>query len=119
KEVLFYELPWPISWIAYILEKLEYLSYKNTRVLCYSESTKDDLISFGISPKNISVFSLGLDHDRYIPGGKKSVDPLFLFVARLVKMKRAALCIGVMKVLVNEYPKAKLAIIGNGPEEAH
>ncbi|HXS15213.1 MAG TPA: glycosyltransferase family 4 protein, partial [Candidatus Saccharimonadales bacterium] len=117
QEVLFYELPWPISLISYLLERLEYFSYKNTQVICYSDSTKNDLMQFGIPEKNIEIFPMGLDHTRYVPGNKKSKMPLFLFVARLVKMKRAALCIEALEILRNEYPDSKLAIIGNGPEE--
>jgi len=117
KEVLFFEFPWPLSWIAYFLERYEYLPYKDTRFICYSKSTKEDLQSFGIPSKNISTFPLGLDHKRYIPGKKKSSFPLFIFVARLVKMKRADLCIKAMKQVVKKYNNAKLVIIGSGQDE--
>ena len=116
KEVLFYEMIWPLSYIFYFIERLEYIFYSNTNTICYSKSTKDDLISFGINSSKIRLFSMGLDHKRYTPG-KKSKDPLFVFVARLVKMKRADLCIRAFKLVVKKYPNAKLAIIGNGPDE--
>ena len=117
QEVFFYELPKPLSWIMYSLEWLEYITYKNTKALCYSKSTKNDLISFGIPEKNISIFPMGLDHSRYKPFGKKNENPLFVFVARLVHMKRADLCIKAIALLKKNYPTIKLAIIGNGPEE--
>lgn len=117
QEVLFYELPFPLSWISYFLEWIEYLPYRDTCVLCYSESTKNDLVKFGIPEKNISIFPMGLDHRRYVPGRKKSATPLFLFVARLVRMKRAALCIQALKIFKDKYSTSRLAIIGNGPEE--
>lgn len=117
KEVLFYEFPWPLSIIAYFLEKFEYLSYRNTRFICYSRSTKDDLVSFGIKEKNIDIFPLGSDHSRYLKAGNKSNKPLFIFVARLVKMKRADLCIRSMKKVIERCPKASLYILGNGPDE--
>ena len=117
KEVLFYEFIWPISWISYFLEPLEYFSYKTSRVLCYSQSTKNDLMSFGIPGRKIHVFPLGLDHERYIPGKEKSKHPLFIFVARLVRMKRGDLCIKAMKAVVEKHPNARLLLIGNGPDE--
>lgn len=117
KEVLFYELPWYLAYPAYFLEVLEYQSYKNTKFICYSESTKKDLLDFGINKDVVNVFPLGLDHDRYLPGLKKNKDPLFIFIARLVRMKRADICIMAMKKIVRQYPKARLAIIGNGPDE--
>lgn len=117
KEVFFFELPKPISYIAYFLEKFQYLTYKNTRFICYSKSTKKDLQEFGISVKNISIFSMGLDHSRYESSGKKTSYPLFLYVGRLVKMKRVDLCIRAFKDTVKKYKNAKFAIIGNGPDE--
>lgn len=117
KEVLFYEFKPPLSWLSYYLERLQYLTYKNSKFICYSESTKKDLEKFGIPKREISTFSLGIDHKRYRPGGKKAKYPLFIFVARLVRMKRADLCIRAMQEVVGEYPDAKLVIIGRGPEE--
>jgi glycosyltransferase involved in cell wall biosynthesis len=117
KEVFFFELPWPISWIAYFLEKFEYLPYKNTRFLVYSQSTKADLISFGIPSDSIELFPMGLDHDRYVPGNKKSKTPLLITVSRLVKMKRVDLCIQAMVEVLKQEPAAELVIVGNGPDK--
>lgn len=116
KEVFFYELPQPVSSLAFYLENLEYRTYKTTGFLCYSKSVKEDLRSFGIPSQNISTFSLGIDHSRYVPG-VKSKTPLFIFVARLVKMKRADLCIKAMKEVVFRHPKARLVIVGYGSQE--
>lgn len=116
KEVLFYELPPVISHLAYLLEPLEYQTYRNTKFVCYSDSVKKDITTFGIPEKNISTFPIGIDHKRYIPG-KKSKDPLFVFVARLTSMKRPDLCVEAMRIVIKKYPKAKLAIVGYGPME--
>lgn len=117
KEVFFYELPWPLSYLAYAIERLEYTSYKTTRILCYAESTKSDLETFGLPSKNIYIFPLGLDHDRYIKG-TKSKHPLFVFVARMARMKRPDLCVEAMRTVADMYPETKLAMIGYGPMEA-
>lgn len=117
KEVLFFELQKPFSYIAYFLERFQYLIYKNTQFLCYSKSTKNDLFEFGISEKNISVFSMGLDNQRYRTSGKKTNYPLFIYVGRLVRMKRVDLCIRAFKDVVGKHKLAKLAIIGNGLDE--
>lgn len=118
KEVLFYELPPLLSHLAYLMEPLEYATYKDTQFLCYSESVKKDITTFGIPEKNISLFPIGIDHERYTPG-VKSKDPLFLFVARLTAMKRPDLCVRAMQIVAAKYPKAKLAIVGYGPMEKH
>lgn len=116
REVLFYELPPIISHLAYMLEPLEYASYRRTKFLCYAASVKKDVTHMGIPEKNISVFPLGVDHKRYKPG-TKSKDPLFIFVGRLAAMKRPELCVDAMRIIVKRYKSAKLAIIGYGPQE--
>lgn len=115
-DVFWYELPWGLSHLAYLLEPLEYLSYRNTRFLCYSESVKNDLGSIGIPTSNISTFPIGIDQKRY-PKGTKSKTPLFVFVARLTRMKRPDVCIEAFRAVITHAPKAKLAIVGYGPME--
>lgn len=116
KEVFFYELKFPLSYFAYFFENWEYKTYKSSKFLCYSPSVKEDLIKIQIPEENISVFPLGLDHGRY-KEGFKSDTPLFVFCARLVKMKRADLCVEAMRQVIRKYKTAKLALIGYGPEE--
>jgi len=116
KEVFFYELPNPFGFLAYILEKWEYQSYRSSKFICYSQSVAKDLKTFSIPAHNISHFMLGVDHSRY-QKGEKSLRPLFIFVARLARMKRADLCVKAMKYVVENHPDAQLLIVGYGPEE--
>jgi len=113
QEVFFYELPPVISHLAYLLEKLQFITYKKTPFICYAPSTKEDLIRMGIPRDNIQLFHLGIDHSRYSPG-EKSKTLLFLCVSRLVKMKRIDLCIKAMKEVIKNYSETKLAIVGYG-----
>ena len=117
KEVFFFELPKPLSFVAYLLEEFQYLTYKNTRFLCYSESTKKDLEEYKINGINIEIFPMGLDHKRYKANGKKASYPLFVYVGRLVKMKRVDLCIKAFEKVVRLHKNARLEIVGNGPDE--
>lgn len=116
REVFFYEYPFPFSILSYLLEPLQYLTYKNTKAVCYSKSIKEDLVSFGLDKKNIHTFPLGVDHKRYFPK-KKSSYPTFIFVARFVRNKRPERCVTAMTTVVSKYPKAKLYLIGYGKEE--
>ncbi len=116
REVFFYKYPLPISLITYLLEPLQFLTYKNTKTICYSQSIKDDLVSFGIPRNNIGVFPLGIDHQRYQPG-KKFSNPTFIFVSRFVNYKRADICIYAMKAVVKKNHKACLYLVGYGEEE--
>lgn len=115
QEVFDYEYSFPLAKLGQLAEKIQYLTYKNTPFICYSNSTKQDLVKMGIPEENIQLFTMGLDHDRYYPGAK-SDEPLFLAVSRLVKMKRTDLTIRAFKKVVKKHPKAKLLIIGYGYE---
>ena len=117
REVFFYHLPRPLSRVAYALERFQYLTYRQTPFLCYSNGTRGDLVGVGIPRDRIRLFPLGVDHDRYVPGEQKSEVPLFVFVARLVPMKRADLCVAAMPHVLRRHPNARLAIVGYGPEE--
>jgi len=117
KEVLKYELPFPLSTLAYYFERFQYLTYKKVHFICYSNSTKEDIIDMGISPTQVHVFPLGLDHIRYLPA-KKADTPLFAYVGRFVKMKRVDLCIRAMVEVIKVRPDTVLAIIGYGPDES-
>ena len=116
REIFFYEYPFPLSLIGFLLEPLQYLTYKNTSVLCYSKSIKDDLVSFGLPKKNINVFSLGVDHTRYKPSSKAQV-PTFVFVARFVKNKRPDVCIEAIKIVTKMFPNVRLYLVGYGKKE--
>lgn len=116
REVFFYEYTFPVAFLGYVLEPLQYLTYKNTRALCYSKSIREDLVRFGLPKNNVSVFSLGIDHSRYKPG-KKAKTPTFVFVARFVRNKRSNLCIEAIEIVRREFPDVKLYLVGYGYEE--
>lgn len=115
KEIFFYEYPPIISHFGYLLEKFQYLIYRHTLFICYSNSTKEDLIEAGIPSKNIRLFTLGIDHSRYFPGNK-SKEPLFVCVNRLVRMKRTDLAIAAIDIVRKKYQNVKLVISGSGYE---
>lgn len=115
KEVFTFELPKFLSPVAKLLERLQFLTYKRTKSVVYSPSTKADLTTMGIPLTNIYQFALGVDHARYRPG-RKAPYPLFVAVNRLAKMKRTDLTIRAMQTVVKRYPRARFVIMGYGPE---
>ncbi len=115
QEVFYYEYSLLTALLGYIFERVQYLSYKSTNFLVYSESTREDLVKIGITRRNIKVFTIGVDHSRYIPG-RKSKQPLFICVSRLVRMKRTSLVIQAMDIVRKAFPEAKLKVMGYGYE---
>jgi glycosyltransferase involved in cell wall biosynthesis len=117
EDVLLYHLPWPLSRLAYALERHQFLTYRGRPTIAVSESTRRDLVSFGFDPKRIEVVESGVDHRRYSPDPtRRSHHPSFVFVGRLAPMKRADLGIRALALVVDAEPDATLTIVGSGPE---
>lgn len=116
REVFFYEYPFLFALFCFFIEPLQYLSYSDTKTICYSNSIREDLVSFGIPYNKISVFSLGIDHARYTLGAK-SKTPIFIYVGRFVKNKRIDVSVKAMQYVAKRYPETKLFLIGYGTEE--
>lgn len=118
QEVLLYNLGWPISRVAYGLERFQYIPYRRTRFVCPSESTRRDLIQIGIPGERVGIVPIGLDHTRHVPNPeRRSATPLFLFAGRLSPMKRSSLCIEAMPAVLARKPDVRLVLLGSGPEE--
>lgn len=113
QDVFYYEYPMLISRLGMLVERIQYLTYRHVRFVCYANSTKNDLVSIGVPKRNIKTFSVGIDHSRYFPGYKSST-PLFICVNRLVKMKRTELAIMAMERVKEIYPEARLVVVGTG-----
>ena len=87
--------------------------YRNTSIFT-SQSTKEDLIKFGIAEKNLHVINYGVDHDIYRLGKCKSPYPHVFYLGRLKRFKGVHLLIEAMAKVVKEVPDARLSIVGSG-----
>jgi glycosyltransferase involved in cell wall biosynthesis len=86
REVWWYESPFPINAIGYVLEPLYLRAYRNTPVFTISKSTEEDLRRMGFSSE-VALLPIGVDS---IPLGprRKASTPTFLYVGRLAPSKR-------------------------------
>lgn len=114
KEVWGYELHPPFSWIGKILEPLQLIPYHDQYVITHGISTVHELVSWGYNRTKILHFKPGIDHTTYIPG-TKSVEPLLIQVCRMVSMKRPDLTVRAFAEIAQEFPTARLALVGTGP----
>lgn len=96
---------------------MQLIPYHHQSVITYADSTAKDLIAWGYDSKKIHQFQLGLDHQRYLPGAKAPY-PLFVQVSRMVKMKRPDLTVRAFAEVLQEFPQARLALVGTGPFKA-
>lgn len=112
-KTLFRELPLFMALYVYLMERfLISMFYKKSIIVTVSESTKNELIKFGIPPKNIHVIYNGVDN-RFTPGDKSDI-PVILYFGRIKKYKRLNHLIIAFKYVKEKVPEAKLVIAGKG-----
>lgn len=108
----------PLAWIASFLEiKLMPFIYKNIEVMTVSPSSKKEIMEKGLSTKEPYVVYNGVDLGKYKPG-KKSKDPMVLYVGRLKRYKSIHVLIESAEKLIRELPKVQFVIAGDGEEKS-
>lgn len=111
-------IPYPINKIGKAWEKVMFWFYKKNKFWTISESTKNDLVNFGIHPKNISILPMGFDAIDLANKPLKYKNPTALFVGRLAEMK--GIRDAIMAVAkINKYASSNkwtLRIVGRGKE---
>ncbi len=108
EQIWFYEMPFPLSWIGYISEKIYIRWYRNLPTVVVSASTRKNLASYGF--RHIFVMQNAIDTMplSILPHKKKNS---FVFVGRLKKSKQVEDAIKAFSLL--SIPST-LHIIGRG-----
>jgi glycogen(starch) synthase len=102
------------------------------RIITVSYAMRDDLTRHGWNESKISVVWNGVDTDRYNPKNVKedAIDAirekygtpkdwnLLLFIGRLTWVKSIRNLVQAMPLILQEYPKTKLVILGKGEEQS-
>ena len=115
-----------------VVSHLEYATAHTTdRIVTVSYVMKEDLTRHGWPAPKISVVWNGVDPEQYDPSRYKSEDVhrirenygiqdderMILFLGRLTWVKSVRNLIQAMPLILEEYPKTKLVILGKGEEQ--
>jgi len=116
REIWFYQMPWPVSWMGYALEPLYLWMLSKSRAITVSESTRNDLTRFGFNKQKIKIISEGIDIKPVndIRSIKKFSNPTLLFIGALRKMKRPHHLIRAFELAKKNNPDLQLIIAGTG-----
>lgn len=116
REVWFYQMPWPISWIGYILEPVYLRMLSSNRVITISESTKNNLIQYGFQSDKSIIISEGIELTPIadISKSKKFNHPTLLYLGALREMKRPDDIIQAFELAKNKQENLRLIIAGGG-----
>lgn len=104
--------------ISILNEKLSFCIIRRANILfVVNEQVKDCLLRMGFEPHKIHVSRNGLDYDAIESvGSKQEIRFDACFCGRLAKSKGVYDLLQIWKYVVNEFPDAKLVVIGDGPE---
>ncbi len=103
------------------------------RVITVSQAMREDLIRHGWPESKISVVWNGVSPERYNPEkykaedvkkirdryGVKSDETMLFFVGRLNWVKGIINLVQAMPLILDEYPKTKLVLLGKGEEQTN
>lgn len=107
-----------LSKISIINEKLSLSIVRRANtIFVVNEHVKESLIERGFEPKKIHVSGNGLDYNAIkSAGSQQQIRFDACFCGRLVKSKGVYDLLAVWKFVMNDFPNAKLLVIGDGPE---
>lgn len=117
RRVWFYESRFPYSLIGYLVEPIYLQIYRFLPAMVISESTKNDLVHFGMAKKKITVFPMAIDFSPCKVMPKKEKEPTLIYVGRLTPSKRVIDIINAFIIVRRKFPQAKLWIVGRGEEK--
>jgi glycosyltransferase involved in cell wall biosynthesis len=107
-------LPWPVNIIGKLYERLYFLLYRHIPFWVDSNSTKDDLVRYGIQPSLIHVIPCAIDLEPVTEVPEKEKTLTFIFLARLVKMKGIEDALRIIAEVKKATPEVKLWVVGGG-----
>ena len=84
------------------------------KIIVVSDKMKNALIKIGIPRSKIALLCYGVDPLLFLPKSNSSNEQTFFSVGRFVDKKAPYLTLLAFAQVLNEYPKCKLVLAGNG-----
>jgi glycosyltransferase involved in cell wall biosynthesis len=115
REIWFFEMPPIVSHAFHLLEPLYIRALKNQPAITVSDSTKNDLVRYGHSPKHISIISEGLTSApvESLNLIRKYDPPTLLIHGSMRAMKRTIEGIKAFEIAKESIPELALKISGS------
>jgi glycosyltransferase involved in cell wall biosynthesis len=113
---IFKEVFFPFGAYVYLSESFIPLCYRNQLFVALSESSKKDLLKFGIDAQRIIVIPPGTDIDKFRPDFSKKGEKLIVHVGRLKKYKSADHLLMATKLLIQKRKDFRVMILGDGDD---
>lgn len=98
------------------LRRREQLWERASTFICISEYIRRKALEAGFPKEKLKVHYIGIDLASFAPKAEPREEGLVLFVGRLVEKKGCSYLLRAMKRVQKQCAKAKLLIIGDGPD---
>ena len=107
-----------LSRVSILNEKLSLYIIRRANILfVVNEHVRENLVNMGFEPKKIHVSGNGLDYNAIESvSNQQQIRFDACFCGRLVKSKGVYDLLQIWRFVIADYPKAKLLVIGDGPE---
>lgn len=107
-----------LSKVSILNEKLSLSIIRRANIIfVVNEHVKEGLVAMGFEPKKIHLSGNGLDYNAIESAlSQQQIRFDACFCGRLVKSKGVYDLLAVWKFVMNDFPNAKLLVIGDGPE---
>lgn len=113
-ETVFSEAGPVVGSAVWLAERPIGAAYRDTEFEALSESTRDDLVSRGLSAAQVRVIVPGVDFDRYTPDATlRASVPTFAYLGRLKKYKRVDLIIRAFALIADKSSVLEIAGAGD------
>jgi glycosyltransferase involved in cell wall biosynthesis len=109
-------LPWPLAFAGYHAEDAMLGAYRKLPVMVPSSSTRADLIALGFRDVGV-IFEAADITPPPDADAKKEEIPTLVYLGRLTLSKRVDHALEALKMIRARVPRARLWIIGDGPEK--
>ncbi len=109
------ELPPGLAHLGEVAEHIYFRLYANEPFVVVSESTREDLVRFGIYPLRCRVIYNGASQPNGYPVTKSPM-PKVVYLGRLKRYKRIDLLLRAMAIVAQTQPQAQLVVVGDGPD---
>lgn len=115
RQIWFYQLPWLVGWVGYLVEPVYLWLLSRQPVITVSQSTKSDLMRYGFKSEKIAIVSEGIEVSRVksLETIKKYEHPTMLSLGAMRAMKRTLDQVKAFELAKPSIPNLQLKIAGD------
>jgi len=111
KETISQEIPFPADLVAWLAQRLIPFIYKNINFVTISDSSKEDLVRFGVPRNKVDIVYSGVNHTLLAPMGE-SEKPLIAYIGVIKRYKQLDHLLRILPLIRREVLGAELVIAG-------